>query len=109
MHKLMVVFKSSDDSLTLETQWSTEFVARAERMPGLRRVSVSRIVGGPGDSIDLHLVHELYFDDLDSLKKALASDRGQEAGRALMAFGGENVGVYFAQHLEEDRPALPLH
>ena len=55
MHKLMVVFKSSDDSLTLETQWSTEFVARAERMPGLRRVSVSRIVGGPGDSIDLHL------------------------------------------------------
>jgi uncharacterized protein (TIGR02118 family) len=72
MHKLMVVFKSSDDSLTLETQWSTEFVARAERMPGLRRVSVSRIVGGPGGSVDLHLVHELYFDDLDALREALS-------------------------------------
>jgi uncharacterized protein (TIGR02118 family) len=105
MHKLMVVFKSSDDSLTLETQWSTEFVARAERMPGLRRVSVSRIVGGPGGSVDLHLVHELYFDDLDALREALASDLGQEAGRALMDFGGENVSIYFAQHLEEDRPA----
>ena len=105
MHKLMVVFKSSDDSLTLETQWSTEFVARAERMPGLRRVSVSRIVGGPGESVDLQLVHELYFDDLDSLRTALASDAGQEAGRALMAFSGEHVSIYFAQHLDEDRPA----
>ena len=103
MHKLMVVFKSSDESLKLETEWSTEFVARAERMPGLRRVSVSRIVGGPGASLELHLIHELYFDDLDSLKEALASEQGQEAGRALMAFGGENVSVYFAQHLEEDR------
>jgi uncharacterized protein (TIGR02118 family) len=103
MHKLMVIFKSSDDSLALETQWSTEFVARAERMPDLRRVSVSRIVGGPGGATDLQLVHELYFDDLNSLKAALASKQGQEAGRALMAFAGENVSVYFAQHLEEAR------
>ena len=103
MHKLMVVFKSSDDSLTLETLWSTEFVARAERMPGLRRVSVSRIVGGPGGATDIHLVHELYFDELEALKTALASTQGQEAGRALTAFAGDKVSIFFAHHLEEDR------
>jgi uncharacterized protein (TIGR02118 family) len=104
VHKLMVVFHSSDDPLRLETEWSTEFVARAERMPGLRRVSVSRIVGGPGGSADLRLVHELYFDDLEALQTALASDVGQEAGRALIAFAGDDVSVFFAQHLEEQRP-----
>jgi uncharacterized protein (TIGR02118 family) len=103
MHKLMVVFRSSDDSLRLETQWSTEFVARAERMPGLRRVSVSRVVGGPGGATDIKLLHELYFDDLEALQVALASEQGQEAGRALIAFAGEDVSIYFAQHLEEDR------
>jgi uncharacterized protein (TIGR02118 family) len=103
VHKLMILFKSSEDSLALETQWSEEFVARAEQMPGLRRVSVSRVVGGPGGMIDLHLLHELFFDDLDALKAALASQEGQEAGRALMGFAGEHISVYFAQHLEEDR------
>lgn len=104
MHKLMVVFRSSGDSLRLETQWSTDFVARAERMPGLRRVSVSRVVGGPGGLVDIHLVHELYFDDLQALQQALASEQGQEAGRALTSFAGSDVSIFFAQHLEEDRP-----
>lgn len=103
MHKLMVLFKSSEDSVALETQWSNEFVARAEKMPGLRRVSVSRVVGGPGGAIDLHLAHEFYFDDLAALQAALASEQGQEAGKALMSFAGEYVSIYFAQHLEEAR------
>ena len=103
MHKLMVLIKASDDILALETQWSNEFVGRAERMPGLRRVSVSRIVGGPGGGIELHLVHEFYFDDLKALTEALASPQGQEAGKALMTFAGEYVSIYFAEHLEEAR------
>jgi uncharacterized protein (TIGR02118 family) len=103
MYKLMILFKSSDDSLQVETDWSTEFVTRAESMPGLRRVSVSRIVGGPGGPADLQLMHELYFDDLQALKQALASPQGQEAGQALISLAGEHVSIYFAQHLEEDR------
>jgi uncharacterized protein (TIGR02118 family) len=103
MHKLMIVFHSSEDPLTIESQWSEEFVARTEQMPGLRRVSVSRVVGGPGGALDLHLVHELFFDDLQALENALASEQGQEAGKALISFAKDNVSVYFARHLEEER------
>ena len=103
MHKLMVVFNTSEDALALETQWSETFVARAERMPGLTRVSVSRIVGGPGGLADVQLVHELYFDDLEALHAALGSEQGQEAGKALMAFAAGHVSIYFAHHFEEDR------
>jgi uncharacterized protein (TIGR02118 family) len=103
VHKLMILFKTTSDPLGLETRWSQEFVPRAEKMPGLRRVSVSRILGTPGGEANLHLVHEFYFDDLAALEGAMASPEGQAAGRALMAFAGDSVTLLFAEHLEEAR------
>lgn len=103
MHKLMILFRKTDDLLELETRWSQEFVRLAEQMPGLRRVSVSRILGGPGGEVDLHLVHEFYFDDLAAVQAAMASPQGQQAGRALMEFAAESATLVFAEHLEEDR------
>jgi len=103
MHKLMILFRRSADSLDVETRWSNEFVKRAEAMPGLRRVSVSRVVGGPAGETDLHMVHEFYFDDLRALQQALSSPEGQVAGKALMSFAAENVTLCFAEHMEEAR------
>ena len=87
----------------METRWSQDFVGLAEKMPGLRRVSVSRILGGPGGEVDLHLVHEFYFDNLTAVQEAMASPEGQAAGKALMEFASESVTLLFAEHLEEAR------
>jgi len=103
MHKLMILFKRSADSLDVEIRWSNEFVKQAEAMPGLRRVSVSRVVGGPSGEVDLQMVHEFYFDDLQALQQALASPEGQIAGKALMSFAAEHVTICFAEHMEEAR------
>lgn len=103
MHKLMILFKRSADSLDMETRWSNEFVKRAEAMPGLRRVSVSRVTGGLSGEVDLHMVHEFYFDDLQALQQGLASPEGQIAGKALMSFASEHVTLCFAEHMEEAR------
>ena len=103
MHKLMLLFRRPDDVDGFEQRWSHEFVPRAEKMPGIRRVTVSRIHGGPSGAADLHLVHELFFDDVDSLQRALTSPEGTEAGRALMDVAANFVSLCFAEHLEEDR------
>lgn len=103
MHKLMILFHKTDDTLELETRWSQEFVRLAEKMPGLRRVTVSRILGGPAGDAHLHLVHEFYFDDLGAVQSAMASEAGQQAGRALVALAGEHASLVFAEHLEEAR------
>ena len=105
MHKLMLLFRQPADVVEFETRWSNEFVAIAEQMPGLRKVAVSRIVGGPDQETDLHLVHELFFDDLDSLRRAMVSPEGQAAGHALMAIAPQHVTICFSEHLEEARPA----
>jgi uncharacterized protein (TIGR02118 family) len=99
----MILFHKTEDTLELETRWSQEFVRLAERMPGLRKVTVSRVLGGPAGDADLHLVHEFYFDDLHAVQAAMASEEGQKAGRALISMAGEDVTLVFAEHLEEDR------
>lgn len=100
MHKLMVIFRAPQDFTTFERSWSDTFVHAAEKMPGLRRVAVSRIVGGPGGLVDIHLVHEFFFDDLQAVQEAMASAEGRIAGHALMTFAADKATLCYAEHLE---------
>jgi uncharacterized protein (TIGR02118 family) len=100
----MLLFRRPEDVDGFEQRWSHEFVPRAEKMPGIRRVTVSRVYGSPAGPADLHLVHEFYFDDSEALQSALVSPQGVEAGQALMSIAGSFVSLCFAEHLEEDRP-----
>ena len=104
MHKLIVIFRPPHDPTIFERRWSDEFVPLAERMPGLRRVSLARAYGGPTGPTDVYLVHEFYFDDSIALQQAMVSAEGQQAGRALMGFAARQVSLTFAEHLEEERP-----
>lgn len=107
MHKLIILFHQPPDVGEFERRWSEEFVPQAEQMPGLRRVAVSRVLGGLNEpQPDLHLVHELYFDDRVSLEQAMASETGQAAGRTLVSIAGDRVQLIFAEH-QEDRPRPP--
>ena len=102
MYKLMLLFRQPENVTEFEARWSQDFVNTAERMPGIRRVAVSRIGGGVSDRVDLHLVHEFFFDDARSMQRAMASPEGQAAGKALMTFAADTVSLYFADHFEDD-------
>ncbi len=103
MHKLSLVFRRPSDSAAFEDAWSREFVPQAEKMPGIRKVTVSRVVERLSGEPDLYLVHEFLFDDLAAARAAMTSPPGQAAGRTLMAIAGEDVSICLAEHLEEDR------
>jgi uncharacterized protein (TIGR02118 family) len=103
MNKLLIQFTNPPDVEDFETKWSERFVPFAERMPGLKRVSVSRIYGGPAGEVNLHLVHEFFFENAQSVHDAMASPEGQLAGQELLAFAAGYVTICFAEHLEEDR------
>ncbi len=102
MHKLMLIFRRPEDLSTFETRWSHDFVRAAEKMPGIRRVTVSRINGGLAEAVDFHLVHEFYFDNAESMRRAMASSSGQNAGRILMSFAADIVTLCYAEHWEDD-------
>jgi len=103
MYKLLIHFHHPPDVTAFETHWSEQFVPLVEKMPGIRRVAVSRVYGGPGEETDLHLVHEFFFSSKDALRQAMISPEGQAAGEALMTFAAGYVSLNFAEHLEESR------
>jgi uncharacterized protein (TIGR02118 family) len=105
MHKLMLLFRPPSDVERFEQEWSGTFVPAAERMPGIRRITVSRAVESLAGPLDLYLVHEFFFDSLLAAREAMASPAGEAAGQALMAFASGAVTLCFAEHLEEGRPA----
>jgi uncharacterized protein (TIGR02118 family) len=103
MHKLSLTFLNPPDPAAFEDAWSREFVPRAEAMPGIRKVIVSRVIEQLSGPAEMVLVHEFLFDDLASAKAAMSSAAGQAAGQALMALPGVNVTLVLAEHLEEAR------
>lgn len=102
----MLLFQKPVNVLEFEQRWSESFVATAERMPGIIRVGVTRIYGSPSGGSDLHMIHEFYFEDEDSLRQAMLSEEGQLTGQALLTFAADMVTIVFAEHLEEARPLV---
>jgi uncharacterized protein (TIGR02118 family) len=101
MYKLIALFTQPEELEEFERRWSHEFVGLAEKMPGLRRATVSRIEGGPAGPLPYHLIHEFYFDDKDALLAAMTSPEGIAAARCLMDIAAKDVTLMFSEHMEE--------
>ena len=62
----------------------------AQKIPNVKMFVSTKVAATPtGSQPNFHRIAELYFDSLDSLKEALASDAGQAAaGHALSISSG---------------------
>jgi uncharacterized protein (TIGR02118 family) len=103
MHKLMLSFAPPSDIGTFEDRWSEEFVPAVEKMPGIRRISVTRVTDVLRAQAEVYLIHEVYFDGRQELRSALNSAEGQRAGEVIANIAGDFVTINLAEHLEEDR------
>jgi uncharacterized protein (TIGR02118 family) len=109
MHKLIVLFETPDNGRavtyyneqTFQLNWQ-KFLGLAERMPGLRRETVSRVervLFGESEG-GYALVHELLFDSKEALEAAMQSPEGQAAGTFLQSFTSGRVMLLLAEHME---------
>ena len=81
MIKILTMMKRKDGmSLQDFRKWAIETHAViGTRMPGIRHYTICVVTDDHADA-PYDLVSELYFDDEDAFKAALASDVGAEAG-----------------------------
>jgi len=101
MHKLIILFEPPDNEHTFQLNWQ-KFLGLAEKMPGLRRETVSRVeqvLFGKTEG-GYVLVHELLFDSKEALEAAMQSPEGQAAGAFLQSFTGGRVVLLLAEHME---------
>jgi hypothetical protein len=99
MHKLVILIESTADP-SFDQNWP-QFLHHAERIPGLRRESTSRVRQVFFGNLVCDLIHELYFDSFTALQQGLASPPGKEAGRLLQSMTGGRMALLIADHTED--------
>lgn len=103
MHKITIFFYPPLERREAEFQMDWQkFMGLAEKMPGLRRETVSEvqqfIYGSQGHRYAK--IHELYFDSRAALEAALGSEEGQIAGAWLHEFTLKRFTLIIAEHKE---------
>ncbi len=100
MHKLVILIETQEDESAFNDEWPL-FLFLAERMPGLRRETTSHIDKVMYGNASYSLIHELFFDTLDDLKGALASQEGRLAGTQIQRMTRGQVVLLIADHKED--------
>ena len=106
MYKLTILFRQPRDPAQFDKDWTEKFVPAADEMPGVLRIEVSHIDGGPTGPAEYHKMHEFYFADRTAMDNAMHSQKGVLAGNALQAIAPGLYTLLFADVSEDIvRPA----
>ena len=101
MHKLVILIDQLDDEAQFDEMWP-EFLHVSERMPGLIREATSRVENILYGAHQPALLHELFFESLEDIQKALSSAEGRRAGELLQRMTGGRMSLFIADHKEDD-------
>jgi uncharacterized protein (TIGR02118 family) len=97
MIKLVAIYKKPANAAEFDKHYFEIHCPLANKMPGLRKIEIAKVIGGPMGESNLHMIAELYFDDMDALKAAMSSPEGKASAKDLMSFAGDVVSMHFAQ------------
>lgn len=97
MVKLVALYKNPSDVAAFEQHYTEVHTPLAKKMPGMRRLEVSRFTGSPGGEPKFYLMAEMYFDTKEAMMAALGSPEGKAAGKDVMSFAGDIIHMMFAE------------
>jgi uncharacterized protein (TIGR02118 family) len=97
--KLVAIYKKPENVEEFDQHYNEIHAPLAAKMPGLIKLEVNRIYGGPMGDSPFHLIAEMFFETKEDLQNALSSPEGRAAGKDLMGFAGKVVSMHFAEVL----------
>jgi uncharacterized protein (TIGR02118 family) len=100
MAKVIVLFGKPKDPELFDKEYWNDHVPMVKKMPGVRKYTVNKIVSAPRGEPAYYQVVELEFDNMDSLKKALDSPAGREAGRHSLKIATGGISFMYAESKE---------
>ena len=95
MAKLIVFYRTPRDPAEFDRYYAQVHTPIVKKIPGLRRLEVTRLTGAPSGASDLYLIAELYFDNAAAREAALTSNEGKAAEADLPKFADGIVSAYF--------------
>jgi uncharacterized protein (TIGR02118 family) len=100
MVKLIALYKQPSDPEAFDTHYKNVHTPITQKIPGLRKMEVTKIVGSPMGKSDYYLLCEMYYDSHDALKTAMRTDESKASGRDLMSFAGDLVTLMIGEEIE---------
>jgi uncharacterized protein (TIGR02118 family) len=100
MVKLIALYKQPSDPEAFDAHYKNVHTPITQKIPGLRKMEVTKIVGSPMGKSDYYLLCEMYYDSHDALKTAMRTDESKASGRDLMSFAGELVTLMIGEEIE---------
>ena len=97
MVKFIALYKKPEDPAAFDKRYFEQHLPLANKIPGLKKVEISRVVGSPMGDSEYYLMAELYFDNMDALKAGMSSPEGKASGKDVMEFAKGIVTFMFAE------------
>jgi len=83
--KLIVLYSNIKDPEKFDEHYKNIHIPLAKKIPGVRKIVVSKVKGAAVGKANYYQVVEVYFDDIESLKKASESKEAKEAAKDGLA------------------------
>ena len=100
MFKLIILLKKKTGFTDEEfaDYWLETHALLAKKMPRLRRYVVNVVAPPPNREPDYNGVVELWFDNVDDMKKAFSSPEGQATQKDTEKFTTSRTAMYVDEH-----------
>ena len=101
MYKLVIMIPDPETLPEFFDHWP-DFLHQVERLPGLRREATSHVMHVLFGSGEYQMIHELFFDNLETLQAALASEEGKRSALILHQMTRGKLTLMVADHKEDE-------
>jgi uncharacterized protein (TIGR02118 family) len=98
MVKLTVLYGQPRSASDFESYYAGTHMPIASTMQGVRKIELSKVVGTPdGSAAPFYRTAELYFDDMDHLKRVMGSPEGRATAGDLKNFATGGVTLFISE------------
>lgn len=98
MVKLVVAYRHPVDPAAFDKHYMETHMPIVRQWPGVVRTELAWVKGAPGGQPSpLHLIAEIYFQDMDALNAALSSPAGRAAGKDIMSVARDILAMHIAE------------
>lgn len=101
MVKLVAIYTRPEDVQAFETHYREIHVPLVRKMPGLKKLEVTRFFGSPKGDPRYYMMAEMYFESKEALFASVSSPEGKAAGKDIMTVAGPHVHMMFANFTTE--------
>jgi|ERR1041385_6769933 uncharacterized protein (TIGR02118 family) len=97
MVKLIALYRKPTDVELFDKHYYDTHIPLIKKVPGLRKLEITKITGAPIGETKYHVMAEMYYDSVDAMNAANASPEGKASARDLMSFAADVVTLFFGE------------